>query len=482
MPTVNATENMIRTCSGLEVLVICYSVDKNEHQLMNYNIFPNPMNPQQIALEVQRGAERAGHAYRSFSQGTPIPSSVTESDGFGEGPLYTWPDIIPDGLYVSQLKIKTKANEIDLCSSSTVASATPNPFDYAEDSPSKTPGGQPKVPNGPMGPMRLLAVSYTSYLLKGTDLSKGSSRPKKPVYSSIPLPCAKILFDITSFKWQSLKKIIWSLASEIDPTDDELKGNAAILKAANASNQVLIMGYIAKHTTYAKGLKKVLDSDQTLESFYQAVEASPGTDAGFTIIMENPTKAAQEAADSLTKKQGRLQAQNHIDNVPTSTSALARLAPVDCNKEQLTALQLHLGSFKNHNHEGWRIFNKDDLSLKMELNFRNLIVWAKELTLTPFNASFHTCLRDYLNFCDLDEEVMDDIESILLANKITRFHRFLFPDVLNAKNIESWGISWGHTMELMTHARRFYIVQVDADEQRRTKGKGRAIFPNSDEI
>lgn len=515
----------------------------------------NHQNPHQIANAVQQGTEQ----YEAYGRDASISSSVTDADFFGYGPRYTWPDVIPNGLHISQPMIKTqpltqpmiktKPNEINLCTSSAFGSSNADPFDYAEESPSKTP---PKPrgsePEGPNGPMRLLGVSYTFYLLKGTDLLKStsSSRSKKPVYSSIALRPAKILFDIESYKWQSTKNQIFLISSEIDETDDELMGNAAILKAADASNKVVIMGYIHKHDTYGKGIKQVLNSDKSLELFYKAVKGAPGTEAGFTIVMENPAKAAQEAADSLTKKQGRLRAHNHIENVPMTSSSLARLIPLDPHKEQLTALQVHLGSFKNHNNEGWRIFNQDNLSLKMELNFRHLIIWAKELaagtpgvtlnqppTLLDFvwkeikrplhnassspdqkrtkaddgglpfkigsyaemqganiNIDFDTLQRiipdssllDYLHFCELTEEGIDEIESILIANRITRFHRFLFPDVLNAKIIESWGISWGVAMELMTHPRKFYLLQVKAQEQRQSKGKGRAIVPDSDDF
>lgn len=512
---------------------------------MNYAVSPNSMNAQQIAHAVQRGAEQYDPAHQLFSQGTSSHSSVTESDYFAEGPLYNWPDVIPDSLYVAQPKSATKPNEINLISSSVVASSTADPFDYEEESPSKISGGRTKMPEGLM---RLLGLSYTFYLLKGTDMSKASStsRTKKPVYTSIPLPPAKILFDINLYKWHSLKNQLFLLSSEIDNTDDELQGNAAILKAADASNKVVIMGYIHKHDSYAKTHKRVLNSDETLENFYKAVKGSPGTEAGFTIIMENPTKAAQEAEISLTKKQGRLRAQNHIENVPTTSSDLARLAPVDRKKEFLTSLQVQLGSFKNHNNEGWRIFNKDDLSQKMELTFSHLLLWARELAAgtagvtldippqlpefiwkdikrplhapspvqepkrakvlineqtlpfkigsyaemqgTNINIDFdtlqrilpYTSLVEYLKYCDFDADPIEGILSILLANRIPNFHCFLFPDVLNAKIIESWGICWGSAIELMTHPCRFYELQVQADERRRSKGKGRMIVLDSE--
>ncbi|EGG11871.1 uncharacterized protein MELLADRAFT_58929 [Melampsora larici-populina 98AG31] len=420
-----------------------------------------------------------------------------------------------------------KAIVINLC-----MSKQDDTYEYVEESPSKTPGSHKE------GLMRLLSVSYTFYLLKGTEITKGTSSKKKPVYSSIPLPTTKVLFDMSSDKFTALKMQLFMLSSEINKSDDDAKGNAAILKAADACNKVVITAFIVKHDTYGKGLKRALSSDHDVGRFYAAVKGSPGADAGFTIVMENPAKAAQEAANSLTKKQGQLRAQNSIDNVATTSTALARLTPIEPHKEWLQALQLHLGLFKNHNNEGWRVFNPDDLSQKMELTFKNLIEWSRELAAgtpgvtlkkppvhpdfvwkdmerppplaspvpdvkrakveekapafplgsyaemqgTNINVDYDFIRRiypqmtlfDYLNFCDFGHATIAEITKILLANGITSFHQFLFPAVLNAEIIATWGISWGNAMELMTHPRRFYQEAQLADDIP-SKGKGKAI-------
>ncbi|EGG03396.1 uncharacterized protein MELLADRAFT_65514 [Melampsora larici-populina 98AG31] len=106
--------------------------------------------------------------------------------------------------------------------------------------------------------MWLRSLSYTFYLLKGTNITKGSSSKKKPAYILIPLPTTKVLFDLSSNKFHNLKKQLFLLSSKIDKTNDDLKGNTTILQAADASDRVVIMEFIVKHDAYGKGLKQEL--------------------------------------------------------------------------------------------------------------------------------------------------------------------------------------------------------------------------------
>ncbi|KAH9812112.1 hypothetical protein DFH28DRAFT_1178153 [Melampsora americana] len=84
-------------------------------------------------------------------------------------------------------------------------------------------------------------------------------------------------------------------------------------------------------------------------------------------------------------------------------------------------------------------------------------------------------ILNYIEFCNFGDDPVDEIVSILLANCITSFKHFLFPEILNARIIRSWGICWGSAIELMTRARQFYVVQVKANDQHQSKGKGQVI-------
>ncbi|EGG11493.1 uncharacterized protein MELLADRAFT_91067 [Melampsora larici-populina 98AG31] len=233
-----------------------------------------------------------------------------------------------------------------------------------------------------------LSVAYTMCLLKGTDITKGPAKKNaKPVYSTIPIPATKKPFDLNETSLARLKQRLFDLASEID--NDQSKGNTAILQTADAMKQVKIYAFITAHDTWAKNQERTITEDIHVSSFFQSVLGALGKHAGFVIVMDNPARCAQEAIDAnfarfflvqeLTKNQARLRAQNTLNNVVTTASDLAHATPVDPHSRWLTALQDHHGSLKNNKAEGWRIFNPKDLTLKMELTFHHLILWAREL-------------------------------------------------------------------------------------------------------
>ncbi|EGG05372.1 uncharacterized protein MELLADRAFT_88063 [Melampsora larici-populina 98AG31] len=368
-----------------------------------------------------------------------------------------------------------------------------------------------------------LSVAYTMCLLKGTDITKGPAKKNaKPVYSTIPIPATKKPFDLNET----------SLA----------KGNTAILQTADAMKQVKIYAFITAHDTWAKNQERTITEDIHVSSFFQSVLGALGKHAGFVIVMDNPARCAQEAIDAnfarfflvqeLTKNQARLRAQNTLNNVVTTASDLAHATPVDPHSRWLTALQDHHGSLKNNKAEGWRIFNPKDLTLKMELTFHHLILWARELVkgtrdvtiddppmeleeffwidvkpvkrpslATPTSVAkkikveeasrpselgsyaemqsstvsvdfknirrieIHSTLQQYLTWCEIDYNKIDDYVQIFFKHLITSFHRFLFPSVLSAKTIASWGIPYGVVMELMTRPREYYTFQVNKLEE-----------------
>ncbi|EGF99034.1 uncharacterized protein MELLADRAFT_68902 [Melampsora larici-populina 98AG31] len=60
-----------------------------------------------------------------------------------------------------------------------------------------------------------------------------------------------------------------------------------------------------------------------------------------------------------------------------------------------------------------------------------------------------TSLKKYLSFCDVPEENLNNLRSRLLEHGIESFHQFLFPDVLNARDLIGFGIACGTAMDLM---------------------------------
>ncbi|EGG12944.1 uncharacterized protein MELLADRAFT_87180 [Melampsora larici-populina 98AG31] len=282
---------------------------------------------------------------------------------------------------------------------------------------------------------------------------------------------------------------------EID--NDPTKGNTAILQTADAMKQVKILAFITAHDTWAKNQDRLIKNDVDVTSFFQSVVGAPCKTAGFVIMMENPARSAQEANDvhllELTKNQAQLRAQNTLNNVGTTASDLAHATPVDPQSRWLTVLQEHHGSLKNNKAEGWQLGTKDvtidDPPTELEEFFWIDVKPVKRLPLTatpsvvkrlkveedcrPSEFEFgsyvemqsstvrvdfktlrhikvHSTLQQYLTWCEIDYLKIDDYVQIFFKHSITSFHRFLFPSMLSAQTIASWGIPYGVVMELMT--------------------------------
>ncbi|KAH9816617.1 hypothetical protein DFH28DRAFT_1160034 [Melampsora americana] len=261
--------------------------------------------------------------------------------------------------------IPNKKNEIDLAGTS-----KPKPAQATQE------GGT--HPSG-VARMRQLTVAYTLFLQKGPEPPKGSAKTKKPSYTTVPLTSTQTPFDTNCVTIATLKNRLFLIASEIDPTNDESKGNEAILKGANARNLVKILGIVKGHDRFGKGKFTAIKTDADVVQFFNAVRNCPQKDSGFTVTMENPQKAAQEAEEAILKKKARLRAQNEMDNVPTTAVDIARCVPEDQEDLHLKVLQLHHGSMKTGNNEGYRLFNRKDHSLKMDIGFRQMLIWAKYL-------------------------------------------------------------------------------------------------------
>ncbi|KAH9815448.1 hypothetical protein DFH28DRAFT_1126188 [Melampsora americana] len=340
--------------------------------------------------------------------------------------------------------------------------------------------------------MRELAVSFTLFLQKGAETSKVTAKAKKATYTSIHLPSTKTKFDTKKITLAGLKSRLFLLASEIDPTDDDKKGNKAILKFANARNLVRILGIVKGHDQFGKGKFAPIKSNANLVRFFSAVGNCPQKESGFTVTMENPQKAAQEAEEvSNTEEKSPTESTKQNRNVPTTAVDMARCVPKDQEDVHLKALQLRHSSMKTGNNEGYRIFNPKDFSQKMDLSYRQLLIWAKylaegihgvtigsppanhadyeEMQGTHINIdydtlhsiqNFHT-LDDYLRFCDFDADTVEQIGGVLLEYRVTSFESFLFPEIMNAREVQQWGILWPMVMVLFTHPRRFYQLVIE---------------------
>ncbi|EGG00184.1 uncharacterized protein MELLADRAFT_68036 [Melampsora larici-populina 98AG31] len=386
-------------------------------------------------------------------------------------------------------------------------------------------------PSMPPTGTRGLVVSFTLYLPKGHDLSKGPpKKSSKPVYQPIPLPVTTQTFQIDNHSLPALKEFLFDLASKVD--NDTSHGNTAILKLADTGKKVKIFAFIARHHFYAKDHNRLITSDEVLKSFYSALPHNPVGNCGFSVTMENPTKAAQAASAELTKSQGRMRAQHTLaSGTTTTTSDVAHSAPIAPEKQYLTALQNRHGSLRTNKGDGWQIFNTKDLTQKMELTtaketpdvtidvppikvYPQDFIWLDVLQKRPTSTActtpmsttpiasvkrvkveeglifplgsyaemqghsinidyktirrIHWCatMKEYLQWCDIEESNIDHDVKILLTHGIQSFRRFLFPDVLEAKTIASWGILWDTAMELIARAREFYVYQVALEQQK----------------
>ncbi|EGG12348.1 uncharacterized protein MELLADRAFT_89131 [Melampsora larici-populina 98AG31] len=80
--------------------------------------------------------------------------------------------------------------------------------------------------------------------------------------------------------------------------------------------------------------------------------------------------------------------------------------------------------------------------------------------------SYDLPIEKYFKYCDLDEAGIEKDVNILATHGIISFRRFLFPEVLDAKTIASWGIKWDTAIELMTRSREYYTYLVAIEEER----------------
>ncbi|KAH9818975.1 hypothetical protein DFH28DRAFT_1147888 [Melampsora americana] len=351
---------------------------------------------------------------------------------------------------------------------------------------------------------------------KGFTAPKG--RNSRSTYFSHELKGIRS-FDLGETNMVIFKKKLFKMADEIDE-DEDSDGISSILEGADVSGRITIQIYIPSHNVYSKGKTIMLKTDDQLKSFFNAVELAPQNDPGIIVTMEDPSKQAlQEEKVKLSKCQAKLVAQSikNTGNEP-SNSELAIMIPDDPADIQLALLMKEYGTGSNHTKEGYRVHHSTDNCMVMQLTFEHLYLWARELakgttgvtlhnppnqegfkwedirrpleTTTPMRSSkrmkgddlsktspysklqghsdftidralleqFKTqsSLGNYLLFASVPPEEVKDVVKVLQAKKIRNFDKFLFPDIINFKNLVEYGVDPGIAFDLMYYARDYY--------------------------
>lgn len=93
-------------------------------------------------------------------------------------------------------------------------------------------------------------------------------------------------------------------------------------------------------------------------------------------------------------------------------------------------------------------------------------------------SNFST-INDYVDFVKVAEQDVDTVVVALEDHRIQSFYDFLFPNAMNARDMERWGIprGWGH--RLMNNPRRYYQYLITKEESKVSMSK--AVSPDSEE-
>ncbi|KAH9816641.1 hypothetical protein DFH28DRAFT_1220637 [Melampsora americana] len=326
-------------------------------------------------------------------------------------------------------------------------------------------------------------------------------------------------FDLAETNMVVFKKKLFKMADEIDEEEDS-DGISSILEGADVSGRISIQIFIPSHNVYSKGKTIMLKTNDQLKSFFNAVELVPQNDPGIIVTMEDPSKQAlQEEKVKLSKCQAKLVAQSikNTGNEP-SNSELAIMIPEDPTDVQLALLMKEYGTGSNNTKEGYRVHHATDNCMVMQLTFEHLYLWARELakgttgvtlhnppnqdgfkwedirrpleTTTPMRSSkrlkgeestktspysqlqghfdctidralleqfkSRSTLGNYLLFASVPPEEVEDVVKVLQAKKIRNFDKFLFPEIINFKNLVEYGVDPGIAFDLMYYARDYY--------------------------
>ncbi|KAH9810645.1 hypothetical protein DFH28DRAFT_902538, partial [Melampsora americana] len=67
-----------------------------------------------------------------------------------------------------------------------------------------------------------------------------------------------------------------------------------------------------------------------------------------------------------------------------------------------------------------------------------------------------TSLGNYLLFASVPPDEVEQVVKVLMAKKIRNFDKFLFPDIINFKDLVEYGVDPGTAFDLMYYARNYY--------------------------
>ncbi|KAH9822239.1 hypothetical protein DFH28DRAFT_948082 [Melampsora americana] len=322
----------------------------------------------------------------------------------------------------------------------------------------------------------------------------------------------------TAFKSRGIPKYLTHVfKGKKYPINSE--GNSFIFHAADSTNSVDIIGYINTHNVYNKGAKELIQTNEDVKNFFQAVLKNPKKISGFDVSMHDPSKKDRQVELDISIGQHKLQAKNLTLNVPTNKSDLAHSTPEDPVDKAMAALMLKYSTAQNNTSKGWRVYKQDDLTKVMQLNFQQMDVWAKKMVSNPdcvtvdippimdgfqwvdlknpltlqtpntltkrptydplekypiggiaeaqgYNIKVdpydldrvcnHTTMEEYMEFASVRVQTRDEVCRILMEHDIDSFNAFLYPEVTSLQAIMDMGIKRGTAMRLMHCARRFF--------------------------
>lgn len=65
--------------------------------------------------------------------------------------------------------------------------------------------------------------------------------------------------------------------------------------------------------------------------------------------------------------------------MPTTASTIVESIPMPDKKQHLADLLTKYSTAHNNSREGWRIYNRDDVTMVMNLTHAHMVLWAEEL-------------------------------------------------------------------------------------------------------
>ncbi|KAH9814795.1 hypothetical protein DFH28DRAFT_1221385 [Melampsora americana] len=345
-----------------------------------------------------------------------------------------------------------------------------------------------------------ITLSYTLYTRKVADPFLGSSTKKgsKTAFLPYKIPARTTQFQLTRMPLVSLKEKLFVLANELDPAPD-LDGNLDILNQADALGNVIIQVYISEHPTYGKSKDRKLTSDKGVRDFYNQIDLNPTKEAGI---------------QNLSISHARVVAKNVKNARPITSSTVVESIPIPNKKKLLAELLTKYTTAHNNSREGWRIYNRQDVSMVMNLSHAHMVLWAGELaakdprvslekppehldkfvwedikrplslstpakcpktevspstsqaTSTPISQQpdysevdrlvKKATLNLFLVFAEVPDEKLPHVSKTLYEHDITNFDMFLPPEDFTARDVQQLGISWGISKRLFREAPKYY--------------------------